>query len=344
MILHQSSIAQCAGEDSVLKQTPKIKILPVPAFGSAPETGVYLGVFSLFTLDFYKDSSTRISNAKAEFNYTWKKQMIFESSWNYFFKNEKWHTQGRLHYSKFLDIYFGIGESTASSSQTRYETNRIIADINFLRRFGNRFFIGPKFVYKNYSRLEYKTPVFYPDLIDGKNLGIGYTLLKDTRDNLLNASRGVYLEFTNVYNFLDRRYNKFILDGRTYRRIARRTVGSIRFYNEFTSGHPLYYDYALLGGDKFVRGYYYGRFRDKNLSTLQGEIRSMLVGRFGAAIFGGITKVYPDFRSLSFANIKPNYGFGLRFLIDRKNNINLRLDYALGQGDDGFYIMFGESF
>lgn len=344
MMLYPMIRSYGASTDSVMKRTPNVKVLPVPAFGSTPETGVYLGVFSLFTLDFYKDSMTRVSNAKAEFDYTWKKQMIFESSWNYFFKREKWYTQGQFHYSKFVDLYFGIGETTTGSSETRYQVNRLIANVNLLRKIRNRLFVGPKLVLKDYSKLKYFTSIQYPELANGKNLGVGFTVLKDTRNNLLNASQGIYLEFTNVYNFLDSRYTKIIIDGRTYKTVIAKTVGSIRFYNEFTSGNPLFYDYALIGSDKIVRGYYYGRFRDKNLSTLQGEVRRILVGRFGAAVFGGITKVYPDLRGFTLANLKPNYGLGLRFLIDRKNNINLRLDYGFGKGDGGFYVMFGESF
>ncbi len=344
ILLQLGNTVYGAERDSSTRGVSSIKALPVPAIGYTPETGFYLGVFSLFTLNLYRDTLTRASNVKAEFDYTWKKQMIFESSWNYFFKREKWYTQGQLHYSKFVDLYFGIGESTAGSSETRYQVNRLIANVNLLKKIGDRLFVGPKVVFKDYSKLKYFTSIQYPELTNAKTLGLGFTVLKDTRNNLLNASQGIYLEFTNVYNFLDSRYSKTIIDGRTYKTVIAKTVGSIRFYNEFTAGNPLFYDYALIGSDKIVRGYYYGRFRDKNLSSLQGEVRRTLVGRFGAAVFGGITKVYPDLRSFTLTNLKPNYGLGLRFLIDRKNNINLRLDYGFGQGDDGFYVMFGESF
>lgn len=82
--------------DTSTKQPPKIKVLPVPAFGHSPETSTYIGAVCLFTLDFYRDTLTRISNAKLEFNYTWRKQMIFEAGWNYFFREEKWYTQGTI--------------------------------------------------------------------------------------------------------------------------------------------------------------------------------------------------------------------------------------------------------
>jgi hypothetical protein len=79
--------------------------------------------------------------------------------------------------------------------------------------------------------------------------------------------------------------------------------------------------------------------------TLQGEYRSPLWWRFGLALFGGISKVYPSIDVISVSHLKPNYGFGLRVLTDTKENINLRLDYAMGaEGQGGFYVYFGESF
>ena len=91
--------------------------------------------------------------------------------------------------------------------------------------------------------------------------------------------------------------------------------------------------------------YFYGRFRDNNLLILQTEFRSQIYRRFGYAIFGGISEVSSSLSGFTVNNVKPNYGVGLRFLIDRKEKINLRLDYGIGiDGQSGFYISFGESF
>ena len=68
--------------DSSDVKVKKVKILPVPAFGYEPETKTHIVAVCLFTLDFYQDSTTRKSNAKLEFNYTFRNQIIlykFES-------------------------------------------------------------------------------------------------------------------------------------------------------------------------------------------------------------------------------------------------------------------------
>jgi len=45
----------------------------------------------------------------------------------------------------------------------------------------------------------------------------------------------------------------------------------------------------MLDGDEYLRGYYLGRFRDRNLSFVQLEFRSVVFWRFGVAAFGGLS-------------------------------------------------------
>jgi hypothetical protein len=323
-----------------------LKVLPVPALGYTPETGFYTGAVCLFTMDFYNDSLTRRSNAKLEFNYTWRRQLILESSWNYFFRHERWFTQGLLRFSRYPDLYFGIGETSSEEAQIHYQSTRRVADFNLLRDLGRRFFIGPQLRYLDYSVDQHEHDFFFPELRSSVVKGAGYTLLRDSRDNLLNASKGLYLKLNNTYNLYEQSvYIKLGTDMRGYLRPFKTTVAALRFYNEWTVGDPPFFDYALMGGDQIARGYFYGRYREKNLSTLQGEVRSHLFWRIGLAAFGGFTKLYADAHNLNLRYIKPNYGGGIRFLIDRKDNINLRFDYAVGiGGQTGFYISFGESF
>jgi outer membrane protein assembly factor BamA len=110
-------------------------------------------------------------------------------------------------------------------------------------------------------------------------------------------------------------------------------------------GNPTFYDYAMVGGDRNARGYYYGRFRDKNSTSLQVELRSHLFWRFGMAAFGGLSSIYKNISHIQAESFKPNAGIGIRFLADHLNNTHLRIDYAVGvQQQSGFYISFGESF
>jgi hypothetical protein len=69
------------------------------------------------------------------------------------------------------------------------------------------------------------------------------------------------------------------------------------------------------------------------------------VGRLGLATLGGLSALYSAQNVLMFQHLRYNYGVGIRFKVDKKENTNLRLDYAIGHHpNSGFYVSFGESF
>lgn len=325
----------------------KVKILPVPAFGYSPETKTYVGAVSLFTFDFYHDSVTRHSNAKTEFNYTWNKQLILECGWNIFTKNEKWFTKGQLHYSKFPDFYYGIGSETPESNKLAFTSNRLMLDIHVLKKIKPFLFTG---INAKYNRFWNVSPLnntlnLYGELTNNYNLGVGYSILKDNRNSILSPTTGKYVYANANYNFSRTNFWEFFLDVRYYKTWRNKYTLATRFVNDANTNTPPFYEYAIAGGDKFVRGYYFGRYRDKNLSTLQAEFRLPIAWRFGLALFGGLSNLYSSIPRINTSNTKYNAGVGVRFMVDKKDKTNLRLDYAIGSNNNsGFYVSFGESF
>jgi hypothetical protein len=132
--------------------TRTLKILPVPTIGYSPETRTYVGAVTLFTFNIHNDSATRTSNAEVEFNYTWNKQLILEAGWNYFSKHEKWFTKGLINYSKFPDLYYGIGPATPETNKVVFNSNRFVLETAVLKRTGKKIFSGLHVKYINYSR------------------------------------------------------------------------------------------------------------------------------------------------------------------------------------------------
>lgn len=106
----------------------------------------------LFTFDFYQDSITRVSNADFEFNYTWNRQVILESTWNYYFKEESWFTQGKIQYSKYPDKYYGIAANTPESQEVLFDSRRLIIDVNLLRHLGKKNFLGFGLRFQDYKK------------------------------------------------------------------------------------------------------------------------------------------------------------------------------------------------
>ena len=102
---------------------------------------------------------------------------------------------------------------------------------------------------------------------------------------------------------------------------------------------------ALIGGTRRMRGYFEGRFRDRNMLMAQAEYRRELGWNFGIAVFTGFGVVASELHEFEFPTIKPSAGLGLRYQLSKDEKINLRLDYGIGEGgSSGVYLTIGEAF
>ena len=96
---------------------------------------------------------------------------------------------------------------------------------------------------------------------------------------------------------------------------------------EFTQGAVPWNMLPSLGSDQRMRGYYQGRYRDRNLISSQLEYRQKLSWRHGFVVWGGAGTMGPNVRELGSSRWLPTLGVGYRFAF--KPGINIRLDYGL---------------
>jgi outer membrane translocation and assembly module TamA len=114
---------------------------------------------------------------------------------------------------------------------------------------------------------------------------------------------------------------------------------------EFTRGTPPFRLMPWIGAKEYLRGYYGGRFRDRQLITAQVAYRHHFFWRFGGVAFMGAGVLAPTVDAFRFRHLKPAGGLGLRITLDKKNHANITADYAVGlAGNSGFYLGFGEQF
>ena len=99
-----------------------------------------------------------------------------------------------------------------------------------------------------------------------------------------------------------------------------------------------------LGGEELLRGYYGGRYRERNLLAVQAEYRAHVWWRFGAVGFVSAGRVSHDLSDMDFSGFKPAVGLGLRFLLAPDEGLNLRADFGFGKESSGFYLGLGEVF
>lgn len=177
-------------------------------------------------------------------------------------------------------------------------------------------------------------------------------LVYDNRHNVLNVRNGIFSELALL------RYSPalstfgftfIISDNRIYRPIGKNNVFAAQLLGQFNTGEVPFNQLALMGGETMMRGYYTGRYRDKNQLASQIEFRFLPLPlgfskRLGAAVFAGGATVFPDFKNASINKIVWSTGAGLRFLLFPKKDIFTRFDVAFTQEGSGFYLFIGEAF
>ena len=85
-------------------------------------------------------------------------------------------------------------------------------------------------------------------------------------------------------------------------------------------GAAPFYDLCMLGKSQDLRGYTIGQYRDRAMLAAQAEWRSELWWRFGATAFFGEGVVAQDFGSLTWDNLLPGGGAGLRFTLAERES------------------------
>ena len=227
-----------------------------------------------------------------------------------------------------------------------YISDRRVAEADWLFQFNKtgKWYAGlalKYWLYKNIKDAQGQLLYFNRSEHNQFYTPFGFALLKDTRNNQLNAVTGLYFKFlVQKYHGKTLNYSKVLLDGRKYFHWGN-TVLALK--NKFVYSNGPVLDPALFGGDETARGFYLGRYRPQYFNTFQAENRFVIYRRWGLAIFGGLS--YLNYNNLKSPLVLVNGGAGLRFIMDRKEKINLRLDLAFGSHkNNGFYIAFGESF
>jgi hemolysin activation/secretion protein len=114
----------------------------------------------------------------------------------------------------------------------------------------------------------------------------------------------------------------------------------------FANGDVPLSELAIFGNHQIMRGYIQGRYIEENLLATQVEYRKTFKdSRFGLVAFLGAGDVFNETKDLKISDLKLNYGLGLRFMLDKREKLNIRFDFGGGNETDGnFYINIAEAY
>jgi hypothetical protein len=143
-----------------------------------------------------------------------------------------------------------------------------------------------------------------------------------------------------------------VIDARKYIRFPANSRNILAFWNYdwlTLKGEPPYLDLPSNGWDMYentARGYVQGRFRGRQMVYFESEYRMSLTrnGLLGAVAFLNCTSITRNLLN-AFDVWHPAGGLGLRLKINKGSNMNVGLDYGIGEnGSHGIYVNVGEVF
>ena len=256
----------------------------------------------------------------------------------------------KVYFYSFPSKFWGMGYDMGSNADNESDFDRWQTQIkaSYLFQIVSGLYVGPMACF-DYVKA---TDVERPELLEGQdlithNLGLGFSVVYDTRDVLTNPHRGIYVDVTQCFRprFLSNDYafsqTSFNVSG--YGKIWKGGILAADIRGDFNFGNPSWAMMAKLGNSHSMRGYYEGRYRDKHKLESTIELRQHVWKRNGIVLWVGAGSVFPKFSAMRFDRILPNYGFGYRW--EFKKNVNVRLDYGFGKsGESGFLFNINEAF
>jgi outer membrane protein assembly factor BamA len=188
-----------------------------------------------------------------------------------------------------------------------------------------------------------------PGSAGGTLAGAGLSVVRDTRDHVVSSTRGSYAAMTvrrvGAPFPGDFDFNRATLDLRLFRPLGRGQVLGVQAYGRSAVGDVPFQSLPVLGGQRIMRGVFEGRYRDHHLVAAQAEYRLHVWRRLGLVGFAAAGQVAPRLDGLALSELHYTAGYGLRFLLNAQEGMNLRLDFGYGGGGaSGVYITAGEAF
>jgi len=333
------------------------KIIIAPIISYSPETNFAFGLGNKFLFKLKgSGEETRTSNMPISIQYTLNNQFIFYSGFEIFSPGEKYMLTGNLLIQSFPRLFYGIGRLTPESNEEEMQFSQILVEPIFLKRMFTRYlFIGGGIRYNKIYNIQYEQDGLLentdvPGNIGSEVLGAELAMVYDSRTNLINSNSGWYAEFT--YGIYDKSFGSSHsfkltrLDLRKYINLSEKRweVLAFQMILHFANDQTPLAELANLGSEEIMRGYYEGRYIDNNMVAFQMEYRRRIKGRVGGVLFLGLGDVTPQIRDFNLSNLRYSYGFGLRFMLEKRENLNLRFDWGFGDKTNNYYLNVSEAF
>ena len=285
-----------------------------------------------------RDTMTRPSNVSLFANVTLTGSYSVGIDGNTFFPN-----RAKLDYSMIFSslpsAFWGIGYNNCDTNKaSSFVRQRVLFNARYLYPVAKNMFMGGSAEFNFTKATKYADNFVRPEYLPAGErtsytaTGVGVNIEYDSRDYVTEASKGVYVSVSEkIYpkglgNCNGTMWSTtFTVDW--YQKLWSSGTLAVDLYGELRSAGTPWFLQSRLGGSYRMRGYYEGRYIDRNMITFQVELRQRIWRRIGCVVWGGAGNVFGN-DSFRWGHTLPNYGLGLRWQF--KHHVNIRVDYGFG--------------
>jgi hypothetical protein len=340
---------------------PGLSLTVLPSVGYNPSYGAFIGMSVALGGWLGDPATTLLSAGSAGVSYSTTEQLSVQFKSDFYLPDNAWALKGDWRYLDTSQPTFGLGptEPGQSSYDMEFVLYRLYQTV--YRRIGrSNVYVGGGYHFDRYDKIrdlraEQGEATPFSDYSVGtpartQSSGISANVLVDTRDNPINARRGLFWNarvatFNQAFGSdVDRQ--SLWSDFRAYVRLPHGGRNSLAIWNYlwFTFGQAPYLDLPAIGWDTYGRGgrgYLQGRIRgiDQAYTEFEYRVRLSRNGFWGAVAFVNLTgTTIPE--EGHFGTLDPGYGVGLRIKFNKRTDTNFSIDAARGQ-DDTIRWFFG---
>lgn len=325
-----------------------ISFIGGPHYSSDTKFGIGAVAAGVYRAD-RSDTITQPSNISIYFDATTSLFFKLGVRGTHFYPGDRRRWSYDVNFASVNTKFWGIGYDNCvnddNESKYKYLTSRV--ETEYVWRTLPDLYVGPKVAFDYVNGRDFEKP----ELLNGEahrtfNLGAGFSIQYDTRDNVTATTEGIYLKIDQLFNprFLANKYAFSLteLNASAFHSLWRGAILATNIHARFTYGNTPWGLLSTLGGSYTMRGYFEGRYRDKSEIDICLELRQHIWRRNGAVIWVGGGSIFPKFSAMRLRHILPNYGIGYRW--EFKRFINVRLDLGFGRGETGFIFSINEAF
>jgi len=340
-----SGLAACAAGTNGLD----VGVAAFPVVFSSPETGVGGGVGAVLT--FRGEAVDSRPNSLALVGMvTEKSQSLLILSPEAYVCDDYWKLKTSVIRRDWPDEFYGIGNDTEEEDEEAFEVQSLEVRPSAMLKVWRELRAGLVLDWKD---VEVSELVEDGLLATGgflgtegtESWGLGPALEWDTRDSLFFPMHGSWLQLNvNFYRDSlgsDYDYDSVVFDWRRFLSVGSDEVLAFQVHGRSMSGDVPFDELSTL---ELMRGVPENRFRDMRAASMQVEYRVPVWSRVWGVAFASTGSVFERWSDWDAGDLKYAGGVGVRYALNKRERINLRVDIGFSEEGVFPYIQMREAF